>query len=112
MTTIAAAAGAAAGHADPITVILLIIAIGAGYAVSLYIWPVRACPRCHGTRVSRSSTGRRISTCRRCSGTGRIRRIGATAVHRFYWSALDGQLHQRRRDRIARRRQPAEPPQK
>jgi hypothetical protein len=31
-------------------------------------------------------------------------------VHRFYWSALGGQLHQRRRDKIARRRQQVQPP--
>jgi hypothetical protein len=110
MTTIAA--GAAAGHAaNPITVILLLITAAAGYAVSLYLWPIRACPRCRGTRVSQRGTGRRISTCRRCSGTGRIRRLGATAVHRFYWSALGGQLHQRHRAKLARRRRQAQPPQ-
>ena len=108
MTPVAAAA---TGHAaDPITVILLIIAVGAGYAVSLYLWPIRNCPRCHGTRINPGSTSRRASMCRRCSGTGRIRRIGATAVHRFYWSALGDQLHERRRAKITRRRQPAEPP--
>ena len=111
MTTIAAAAGgAAAGHADPITVILLILAISAGYTVSLYIWPIRACPRCRGTRINQGSTGRRIGMCRRCRGTGRIRRLGSTAVHRFYWSVLGDQLRERRRAKIARRRQQAEPP--
>lgn len=99
----------AAGPADPITVILLILAIGAGYAVSLYLRPIRACPRCRGTRVSRG-TGRRAGMCRRCTGTGRIRRLGATAVHRFYWSALGDRHGQRRRDKIARRRPPAGPP--
>jgi len=109
MTAIAAAAPA--GHAaDPITVILLIIAAAAGYAVSLYFWPWRNCPRCHGTRVNPGSTRRRHGRCTRCSGTGRTRRIGATAVHRFYWSALGDQLHQRRREKLARRRQQAEPP--
>ena len=48
--------------------------------------------------------------CTRCAGTGRTRRIGATAVHRFYWSALGDQLHERRRAKIARRRQHAGPP--
>jgi hypothetical protein len=111
MTTIAAA-DAAAGHAaNPVTVILLLIAAAAGYAVSLYVWPIRACPRCRGTRVSQRGTSRRIGTCRRCSGTGRIRRIGATAVHRLYWSALGGQLYERRRERIARRRHQPPPPQ-
>lgn len=108
MTAIAAA-GTAAGHADPITVILLLLAVAAGYALSLYVRPIRACPRCHGTRLTGS--GRRTRMCARCGGTGRIRRIGATAVHRLYWSALGGQLHQRRRDKIARRRHETQPPQ-
>ena len=109
MTAIAAAAGP--GHAAaPITVILLIIAAAAGYAISLYFWPWRACPRCKGTRVNPGSTRRRIGMCKRCAGTGRTRRIGATAVHRFYWSALGDQLRQRRRADIERRRQHAEPP--
>jgi hypothetical protein len=112
MTALAAAAPA--GHAaDPITVILLALAITAGYAVSLYLWPVRTCTRCHGTRItpgSTGSTGRRVRMCRRCKGTGHIRRIGATAVHRFWWSALGDQLRERRRAELARRRQHAESP--
>ena len=52
MTAILAAASATTGHAaDPITVILLALGIAAGYAVSLYLWPWRTCPRCHGTRI-------------------------------------------------------------
>jgi DnaJ-class molecular chaperone len=80
----ALAATAPAGHAaDPITVILLLIAAAAGYAVSLYVRPIRSCPRCRGTRLT--GTGRRTRGCGRCGGTGHIRRIGATAVHRLYW---------------------------
>src|SRR6266566_1052268 len=100
MTALAAAAPA--GHADPITVILLALGIAAGYAISLYLWPLRNCPRCHGARVTPGS-GRRVRTCKRCRGTGRIRRIGATAVHRFYWSALGDQHHERLRARAERR---------
>ncbi len=107
--TAVAAANAAAGHADPITVILLVLAAAAGYAVFLYFWPWRNCPRCHGTRVNRGSTRRRIGICKRCSGTGRTRRIGATTVHRFYWSALGDQLQERRRAKIARRRHQSDP---
>jgi hypothetical protein len=102
MTALAAAASA--GHADPITVILLALGIAAGYAASLYLWPLRKCTRCHGTRVTHGP-GRRVRSCKRCGGTGRIRRIGATAVHRFYWSALGDQHAERRRARAERRRQ-------
>jgi hypothetical protein len=90
-----ALAAAPAGHAaNPITIILLILATTAGYAVSLLLFPWRSCPRCHGTRVT---TGRRTRMCTRCSGTGRTRRIGTTAVHRFYWSAVGDQREARRR---------------
>ena len=107
MTALAAAAPA--GHAaDPITVILLALGIAAGYAVSLYLWPLRKCTRCRGTRVTRGR-GRRVRSCKRCHGTGRIRRIGATAVHRFYWTALGDQHQERRRAKIARRQHAAPP---
>ena len=107
--TIAAAANA--GHAaDPITVILLALGFAAGYAISLYIWPWRKCPRCEGARVNPGNSRRRYGMCGRCAGTGRTRRLGATTVHRFYWSALGDQLHERRRAKIARRRQHAGPP--
>lgn len=111
MTALAALAAAApAGHGPgPGTVVLLIIAAAFGYAVSLYVRPLRACPRCRGTRVT--GTGRRTRSCGRCAGTGRIRRIGATAVHRFYWSALGDQLRERRRDKPAQRRQHTQPPE-
>jgi hypothetical protein len=104
MTALAAAAAPAAHAADPISVILLVLGIAAGYAVSLYLWPLRNCPRCHGARVTPGS-GRRVRSCGRCHGTGRIHRIGATAVHRFYWSALGDQHQERRCARAERRRQ-------
>jgi hypothetical protein len=100
MTALATAANASHA-ADPITVILLALAVAAGYAVSLYLFPWQACPRCRGTRVN---TGRRARMCPRCSGTGRTRRRGATAVHRFYWSAVGDQRHARRRATIQRLR--------
>ena len=107
MTALAAAAPAGHG-ADPITVILLLIAVAAGYAVSLYVRPVRSCPRCHGTRLT--GTGRRTRGWGRCGGTGHIRRIGATAVHRLYWSALGDQHRQRRRADPGQRRHTPKPP--
>jgi hypothetical protein len=96
------AAAAHAGHgADPVTLILIGFAVAAGYLLSLYAKPIRRCPRCEGSGAQRTSTGRPTGRiCGRCRGTGRIRRIGATAVHRFYWSALgDHQREHRRADR-------------
>jgi hypothetical protein len=109
MTALAAAAAPAGHAADPITVILFALGIAAGYAVSLYLWPLRKCPRCRGTRVTHG-TGRRVRTCKRCHGTGRIRRVGAATVHRFYWSALGDHHQARLRARADRRRQHVTPP--
>jgi hypothetical protein len=95
MTALASAAGSAT-HADPVIVTLLVIAIAAGYAVSLYLWPIRACSRCKGARVI-SHRARGFRSCPRCAGTGRTRRIGATAIHRFYWSARGEAARERRR---------------
>ncbi len=100
MTAFAAAAPAA-HPADPVTVILLAIAAAAAYAVSLYLHPLRTCPRCRGARIT--GTGRRGRMCARCAGTGRTRRIGATAVHRFYWSARGDQHMARRRHATTKR---------
>jgi hypothetical protein len=108
MTALAAAA--TTGHAaDPVTVILLVLGIAAGYAVSLYLWPLRTCPRCRGARIT-PGTVRRVRSCGRCHGAGRIRRIGATAVHRLYWSALGDQHRERLRARADRHRQHTGPP--
>jgi hypothetical protein len=103
MTTLAVHA-AAHGGADPITVILIGFAVAAGYLLSLYAKPIRSCPRCGGTGAKQSSTGRPTGRiCRRCRGTGRIRRIGATAVHRFYWSVRGDQLREQRAEHARQR---------
>jgi hypothetical protein len=99
MTGLAAHA-AAHGGADPLTVILLGLAAAAGYAVSLFASPTRRCGRCQGTGARLTRAGRRYrggGLCRRCRGTGRIRRLGATTVHRFWWSAVGDHLRERRR---------------
>jgi hypothetical protein len=99
MTTLAAHA-AAHGSADPLTVILIGFAVAACYLLSLYLKPIRSCPRCGGTGARLTRAGRPTGgTCRRCRGTGRIRRIGAVAMHRFYRSAVGDQLRERRRAR-------------
>jgi DnaJ-class molecular chaperone len=94
-----------------IPLILIALASAAGYAISLYFWPWRPCPRCRGTRVNRGTTGKRIGMCKRCRGTGRTRRTGATAVHRFYWSVLGNRQLERRRADLDRRHRNAGPPE-
>jgi hypothetical protein len=94
------AAPAAAHGADPVTVILAVLAAIGFYAVSLFACPARRCRTCGGTGARLTRAGRRYRSggrCRRCRGTGRIRRIGAVAVHRFWWSAVGDHLRERRR---------------
>lgn len=107
MTTLTAhAAHAAHSGADPLTVILIGFAVAACYLLSLYVKPIRSCPRCRGTGARLTRAGRPTGgTCRRCHGTGRIRRIGAVAVHRFCRSAIGDRLRERRRAEHARSRQ-------
>lgn len=78
---------------------LILIAAGliAGWALSLLAHPIGNCPRCTGRRVHRQLLTNRIVACRVCDGTGLWRRIGATFVHRTYWSIRDDT---RRRDHL------------
>jgi DnaJ-class molecular chaperone len=58
-----------------------LIAVG-GYALSLYLWPFRPCPRCKGSGKNRGSNKKRFGQCRRCQNRGSLRRIGAKTIHR------------------------------
>ena len=66
--------------------ILLILAVTAGWVISLWLWPYRPCGRCRGSQRNRGSNRRRHGDCSRCSGTGRTQRIGSRMVHK---AALD-----------------------
>jgi hypothetical protein len=59
-----------------ITLTLAGLAITLGYGIACWIWPFKACPRCHGTGRRRSPSGRAFRLCRRCDGTGRRLRAG------------------------------------
>lgn len=72
-----------------ITVVLLAAAVIAVWCLSLLAHPIGNCPRCRGRRVHRQLFGDRIVPCRVCDSTGLHRRIGATTVHRTYWSIRD-----------------------
>ena len=111
-TAITAAAAHTARHGTGLLSLTLIgFAAAALYLLSLYAWPLRPCPRCHGTRVNRGSTGRRFGLCKRCGGAGRTRRLGATTVHRFYWSVFGDRLRERRREALRESRQHSDYPE-
>ena len=53
------------------------------YALICLARPHHTCWRCHGTRITRNSKGRR-SRCKACRGMGLKVRPGARLVHSFY----------------------------
>ena len=86
---------------------LALVIVAVVYAVSLWRWPLRPCPRCKGRGTNRGSTGKRYGRCRRCKGTKQVKRIGATAVHRSYWSVLGAAMKGRMKDKVEKARQRA-----
>jgi DnaJ-class molecular chaperone len=68
-----------------ITTILIRLAAVVVYALVCLVSSTRRCARCGGTSVCRNES--QVRTCAQCRGAGRTRRIGATTVHRFVWSA-------------------------
>lgn len=79
---------------------LVIAAVVACWLISLWRWPLRPCPKCKGKGTNRGSTGRRYGRCRKCKGTKQVKRTGATAVHRFYWSVLGAAMKRRMQARV------------
>ncbi len=65
------------------TGILILTAAAVLYALICLARPHHTCSRCHGTRITKNSKGRR-SRCRSCRGTGIKARPGARLVHGFY----------------------------
>lgn len=73
-----------ASHLPAWLVVLGVLALAAGYVLLVFARPTRACPRCHGERVTVTHWRHRIKPCRRCSATGRAPRFLAPAIHRQY----------------------------
>lgn len=70
------------------------------YLVSLWRWPLRPCPKCGGKGVNRGSSARRYGRCPKCKGTKQVKRIGATAIHRFFWSVAGAALKRRTQKKL------------
>jgi DnaJ-class molecular chaperone len=69
--------------------ILIALAAGPGYLISLYLWPWKACPRCKGSGRNPGSNTRRHGDCKRCGGTRRVQRIGSRAIHKAVRGTTD-----------------------
>lgn len=63
-------------------VLAAVVVIGAGYYVSLLLWPYTACGRCGGSGRNAGSSRRRFGVCKRCGGSGRKERFGVRLVRR------------------------------
>jgi len=72
-------------------------------AVLVLISPTRRCARCKGELVCRSRWTGRLGGCKRCRGTGRHYRHGATLVHKIRWIITRElrELAAERRERIS-----------
>ncbi len=74
-----------ASHLTPGVVVLVLLALAAGYVLLALARPTRRCPRCNGQRVMVTRWRARYRPCRRCSATGRAPRRLAPVIHRTYW---------------------------
>jgi DnaJ-class molecular chaperone len=59
-----------------VVVIVAIVAVVA-WRVDVQRHPIRRCPSCNGSKKNGGSSEQRWGTCRRCGGTGEVRRPGA-----------------------------------
>jgi hypothetical protein len=78
-------------HLSAGAITVIVIAAVSAWVIIATALPTRECPRCHGGRIQFTRhwlTGKaRARPCRRCSGTGRVPRLGARTIHRLIWSA-------------------------
>jgi len=62
--------------------VLVALVCGAGYWVSLKVWPETSCKRCDGSGRNAGSNARRFGRCKGCAGTGRKPRAGTRMLER------------------------------
>jgi hypothetical protein len=86
-----------------LVVLVLLVAL----VISRWRWPLRPCPRCRGRGTNPGSTGKRYGRCRRCKGTKQVKRFGATAVHRFFWSVAGTAMRGRMQAKVEKARERA-----
>jgi len=94
------------------TLLLIVLAGFACWAISVYVFPFRPCGRCGGTGRKAGSTRRRFDLCRRCNGTGRVQRLGSAAAHRAVLSVRSEMAKERQRRRDRRADQRSTPPRR
>ena len=90
-----------------ITSILVAFTIIAIRCLYLLRFPWGPCRRCQGRKTNKGSNKKRWGMCKTCGGTGQHQRLGATAVHRFWWSVMGAALHEKRKERVEKARKKA-----
>jgi hypothetical protein len=74
MPVLAATATTSAGTIGALLLVTTVVTLG--YAFTCWLWPFKACRRCHGTGRRKSILGRIYRLCRRCHGEGLRLRTG------------------------------------
>jgi hypothetical protein len=94
------------------TLLLIALAAFACWAISVYVYPIRPCGKSGGTGRKKRSTRRRFDLCHRCSGTGRVQRIGSRTAHRSVLSVRSELARERQRRRARKADERATPPRR
>lgn len=90
-----------------ITAILVAAAAIAVRCFYLYRYPMGPCRKCQGRGTNPGSNAKRWGQCARCKGSRQVKRFGATAVHRFWWSAKGTGLREKRKQQVKAAREKA-----
>jgi hypothetical protein len=64
-----------------------------GYVALVLVRPTKRCPACWGRKTVRR--GQRMAPCDRCGMSGRVKRLGATLIHRVFWRVAGDALADR-----------------
>jgi hypothetical protein len=92
----------AAAHGSLLREVLFAALLLVGYVALVLVRPTKRCPACWGRKLARK--GQRMVPCARCDMTGRVKRLGATLVHRVFWRVAGDALADRRKLANALRR--------
>lgn len=79
---------------------LVLVVAAVVWVVSRLRWPLRPCPKCSGRGTNAGSNRKRYGRCPRCKGTRQVKRFGATAVHRFFWSVAGESMQRRAQEKV------------
>jgi hypothetical protein len=84
--------------------ILAALAVAVARAAFVLVAPTRKCGRCHGRRTYRKGNAKRLTRCTRCRD-GRVYRLGAVTVHRFWKSAVTDRWLEKQNEAIKAERE-------